>query len=39
MSVGIGRADIILYTLRSARHRVVHMAAKDFAKLKDIVRC
>ena len=39
MSVGIGCADIVLNALGFSRHRVVHMAIKNFVKLKNIVRC
>ena len=39
MSFGISRTDIVLNALGSSRHRVVHMAIKNFVKMKNIVRC
>ena len=37
MTVRVGGADIVLHTLGSARHRVVHMTVENFMKLQNIV--
>ena len=37
MTVWAGGADIVLHTLGSARHRVIHMTVENFMKLQDIV--